>query len=93
MSERGQRFQTVLDGYPDFLRDKKLELPKHQRCLLRWVREFLGFAAEHSGYTVEQTLDLPASCSLHKGPGLGVSGITLQQTSDGRARVEQDGAG
>jgi len=58
MPEQGQQLQAVLDGYAKFLRDKKLALPKHQPCLVRWVREFLAFATEHTGYTFEQTLDL-----------------------------------
>ena len=41
--------QTVLDGYAQFLREKDLALPKHQPCLVRWVREFLLFAQEHGG--------------------------------------------
>ena len=32
--------------------------PKRQPQLVRWVGEFLGFAADHAGYTFEQTLDL-----------------------------------
>ena len=44
MAERGQQLKAVLDGCAKFLRDKKLALPKHQPYLVRWVREFLGFA-------------------------------------------------
>ena len=53
-----ERLQTALDGYAKFLRKKDLALPKHQPYLVRWVREFLLFAQEHSGYTFEQTLDM-----------------------------------
>ena len=58
MPEAGQRLQAVLDGYARFLDAKQLALPKHQPDLVRWVREFLGFATDHPGYTFEQTLDL-----------------------------------
>ncbi len=58
MAERSERLQAVLDGYAKFLRDKELALPKHQPYLVRWVRELLHFAGEHSGYTFEQALDL-----------------------------------
>ena len=56
MAETGHRLRAVLDGYAKFLRDKDLALPKHQPYLVRWVREFLHLAGEHSGYTFEQTL-------------------------------------
>jgi hypothetical protein len=52
----------VLDGYAQFLQekkflqDKKLALDKHQPYLVRWVREFLLFARAHAGYSFEQTL-------------------------------------
>ena len=58
MPETGKRLQAVLDGYAKFLREKELALPKHQPHLVRWVREFLVFAADHAGYAFEQTLDL-----------------------------------
>jgi len=46
----------VLGGYARFLRDNDLALPKHQSCLVRWVREFLLFVQGHGGYSFEQTL-------------------------------------
>ncbi len=50
--------ERKLDGYADFLRRRRLAQPKHQPHLVRWVREFLIFAAKHRGHTVEQTLAL-----------------------------------
>ena len=58
MPDFGGRLQVALDGYAKFLKDKDLTLPKQQPYLVRWVREFLLFAQEHSGYTFEQTLDM-----------------------------------
>ena len=58
MAEGDQRLRTVLDEYANFLREKKLAVPKHQPYLVRWVREFLLFARQHGGYTFQQTLDL-----------------------------------
>ena len=58
MPATGQRVRAVLDGYATSLRDKELALPRHPPYLVRWVRELLLFAGEHSGYTFEQTLDL-----------------------------------
>ena len=58
MSGAEEKLQAVLEGYSNFLREKKLPLPKHQPHLVRWVREFLLFAKEHSDYTFEQTLDM-----------------------------------
>ena len=54
----GEGLQIALDGYAKFLEEKDLALPKHQRYLVRWLREFLLFAQEHGGYTFEQMLDL-----------------------------------
>ena len=45
----------VLDGYANFLRETELALPKHQPCLVRWVKDFLLFAKEHGGYTFVKT--------------------------------------
>ena len=53
-----ERLQAALDGYAKSLQDKDLALPKHQPCLIRWVREFRLFAQGHGGYTFEQTLDM-----------------------------------
>ena len=58
MAGRGERFQSVLDDFAKFLRDKKLALPRQQAYLVRWVKEFLHFAQTRPGYTFEQTLDL-----------------------------------
>ena len=58
MPDCGGRLQAALDGYSKFLKDSDLALPKQQPYLVRWVREFLLFAQDHSGYTFEQTLDL-----------------------------------
>ncbi len=58
MDQAGKQFQTVLNNYAKFLREKKLAPPKHQPYLVRWVKEFLHFARAHPGYTFEQTLDL-----------------------------------
>ena len=54
----GERLKGVLNGYAKFMREKDLALPKHEPCLVRWVREFLLDAQEHGGYTFEQILDL-----------------------------------
>ena len=35
-----------------------MALTSHQPYLVRWVKEFLFFSAEHRGHTFEQTLDL-----------------------------------
>jgi len=58
MNRADRELERVLDGYAEFLRKRRLSPPKHQPHLIRWVREFLTFAAEHRGYTFEQTLDL-----------------------------------
>ena len=58
MSQDENAWKGVLEGYSHFLKERKLALPKHRPHLVRWVREFLTFAAEHPGYTFEQTLDL-----------------------------------
>ena len=39
MTGSDARMQAVLDGYAKFLREKDWALPKHQPCLVRWVRE------------------------------------------------------
>ena len=54
----GERLQTGLDGYANFLREKDLGLAKHQPYLVRWVREFLHFARDHDAHAFEETLDL-----------------------------------
>ena len=58
MSRADEKLNAVPEGYSNFLREGKLALPEHQPRLVRWVREFLLFAREHSDYTFEQTLDL-----------------------------------
>ncbi len=58
MSGADEKLQAVLEGYSNFLREKKLAMPKHQPHLVRWVREFLLFARKHSDHPFEQTLDL-----------------------------------
>ena len=47
---RGQ-LEAVLNGHAKFARGKQLVPPEQQPYLVRWVREFLGFAADHPGYT------------------------------------------
>ncbi len=44
MAEAGGRLRSVLGKYANFLRERKLALPKHQSHLVRRVREFLLFA-------------------------------------------------
>ncbi len=44
MLKRENRWQSTLDGYAKFLREKALAFPKHQPFLVRWVKEFLYFA-------------------------------------------------
>jgi len=58
MNRVHREIERVLGDYADFLRKQQLALPKHQPHLVRWVREFLIFSAEHRGYTFEQTLDM-----------------------------------
>ena len=79
MPEPSQRLQAVLDGYAKFLHDKELAFPKHQPYLVRWVREFLGFAAGHAGYTFEQTLDLYLA---EVGNRVGIKPWQVQQAAD-----------
>ena len=79
MAEGDQRLRTVLDEYANFLREKKLAVPKHQPYLVRWVREFLLFARQHGGYTFEQTLDLFLA---DVGRRVGVKPWQIQQAAD-----------
>jgi len=65
----GRELKAVLDGYSNFLREKKLAMPRHQPHLVRWVRKFLLFAKEQRGYTFEQTLSLFLN-SLEKRAGI-----------------------
>lgn len=58
MNGDDDKLKVLLEGDCNFLRQKKVALPKHQPHLVRWVREFLIFAAAHGGYTLEQTLDM-----------------------------------
>jgi len=58
MVDRSERLRAVLSGYAKLVYDKELALPEHQPRLVRWVKEFLGFATNHAGYTFGQTLDL-----------------------------------
>ena len=37
MSGANKKLQVVLEGYSNFLREKKLTLPKHQPHLVRWI--------------------------------------------------------
>ncbi len=69
MSKVDGELKAVLEGYSNFLRERKLALPKHQPPLVRWVREFLIFAAEHRGHTFEQTLALFLT-ALGERPGI-----------------------
>jgi len=103
MSGADEKLQVVLEGYSNFLREKKLTLPKHQPHLVRWVREFLLFAGEHSDYTFEQTLDLFLTALSQRA---GSKPWQIQQASDAiriyryqylgyrsRREVEQKGVG
>ena len=54
-------------------------MPKHRPHLVRWVREFLTFAAEHPCYTFEQTLDLFLATL---GERVGVNAWQIQQAAD-----------
>jgi len=58
MTGAHDRLTDVLDGYANFLREKKLTHPMHQPYMVRWVKDFLLFAREHVGYTFEQMLSL-----------------------------------
>jgi integron integrase len=79
MSRADEKLNAVLQGYSNFLREGKLALPKHQPHLVRWVREFLLFAREHSDYTFEQTLDLFLTAL---GERAGVKPWQIQQAAD-----------
>jgi hypothetical protein len=48
----------MLAGHAKSLLNKKLALPQHQPCPVRWGQESLRSAGEHTGYSFEQTLDL-----------------------------------
>jgi integron integrase len=79
MLKRENRWQSALDGYAKFLREKALALPKHQPFLVRWVKEFLYFAGSHKGYTFEQTLDLFLA---EIGGRVGIKPWQIQQAAD-----------
>lgn len=79
MSGSDKKLQAVLEGYSNFLREKKLALPKHQPHLVRWVRQFLLFARKHSDYTFEQTLDLFLTALNQRA---GVKPWQIQQAAD-----------
>ena len=79
MSQDENAWKGVLEGYSHFLKERKLALPKHRPHLVRWVREFLTFAAEHPGYTFEQTLDLFLATL---GERVGVNAWQIQQAAD-----------
>lgn len=79
MASFDERLTQILDGYAHFLREKELALPKHQPYLVRWVKDFLLFAKEHSGYTFEQTLDLFLA---EVGGRMGTKPWQLQQAAD-----------
>jgi len=81
MAGWNDRLQEVLEGYATFLKEKELVLPKNQAYLVHWVREFLLFAREHRGYTLEQTLDLSLA---EVGGRVGTEPWQLQQASDAR---------
>jgi len=36
------QLRKILEGYASFLREKGLALPKHQPCLVHWVRGTRG---------------------------------------------------
>ena len=79
MSGVDEKLQTVLEGYSNFLREKKLAMPKHQPHLVRWVREFLLFAKKGGDHTFEQTLDLFLTAL---GQRAGVKPWQIQQAAD-----------
>lgn len=79
MSGADEKLLVVLEGYSNFLREKKLALPKHQPHLVRWVRQFLLFARKYSDYTFEQTLD---SFLTALGQRPGVDPWQIQQAAD-----------
>jgi len=58
MTKVGKALESVLEGYAGFLRERMLAPLKHQPHLVRWAQEFLLFAEQHRGYTLEQTLEL-----------------------------------
>ena len=71
--------ERKLDGYADFLRRRRLAQPKHQPHLVRWVREFLIFAAKHRGHTFEQTLALSLTTL---GKRTGIKPWQIRQATD-----------
>ncbi len=79
MNQAEGELERKLGGYAVFLRKRQLAPPKHQPHLVRWVREFLIFAAEHRGYTFEQTLDMFLSAL---GKRTGVNPWQIRQATD-----------
>lgn len=79
MSGTDEKLRVLLEGYANFLREKKLALPKHQPHLVRWVWQFLLFARKYSDYTFEQTLD---SFLTALGQRPGVNPWQIQQAAD-----------
>ncbi|SHF28959.1 hypothetical protein SAMN02745206_01693 [Desulfacinum infernum DSM 9756] len=58
MAGMDEKLKAVLQGYANFLREKKLALLKHRSHLVRWVREFVVFAEKHRDCTFEPNLGL-----------------------------------
>ncbi|MFH1998544.1 MAG: integron integrase [Planctomycetota bacterium] len=56
--EKHETFQSVLDGFSKFLRERNLVPPKHRPYLVRWVRAFLVFSRSKREYTFDQKQDL-----------------------------------
>lgn len=79
MNGAERELERELGGYADFLRKRRLTPPRHQPHLVRWVREFLNFAAEHRGYTFEQTPDLFLTAS---GERAGIGSWQIRRAAD-----------
>ena len=57
MSRFENNINSVLQGYTNFVKQRKLVPEKNIPFLTRWVHEFLNFAHTHPGYSFEQTHD------------------------------------
>ena len=58
MERKESTSEEVLEGFSNFLRERGLARINHIPYLVRWVKEFLGFARKLRGYTFEQAKGL-----------------------------------
>ena len=79
MRQGDDRLNGVLTGFGSFLQQKRLAEHRQRPHLVQRVREFLLFAREHRGYTVEQTLDLLLA---EMGDRVGIKPWQVRQAAD-----------